>query len=111
MNLQISIPSIISTRQEAKFVLQAVEQDRIRWINAVNSALRDYHYAQEQLALASLRTGEAIWTIKKYGFGDLTKPCTTLQPHLIHHDGRECLLFSCMNPVLMLSVSPSSSNY
>jgi hypothetical protein len=107
MSPQSNIPDIISTLQEAKFVLETVKQNRLRWIKAVNSALRDYHHAQQQLALGSLRTGKAIWTLKKYGFGDITRPHTMLQPHTVIHDasGCECLIFSYMNHILMLSIS------
>lgn len=97
-DIQFDIPTTISTVEEAKSVLEAVDEDHLRWSDAVNTAatdldevLRDYHYAHQQLELARRRAGKARWTLRKHGFGDIMRPRPTLQGHRISYYGCEFL--------------------
>lgn len=80
--------------------MEAVEDDRFRWADAVHTAsidldeaLREYRHAQQQLELANRRAGKAIWRIKQHGFGSITRPRKELRPHSILHDGRKFYFF------------------
>lgn len=99
-DIQFDIPNTIHTIREAEFILEAVDEDRQRWTDAVNAAevdlnevLRDYHYAQQQLALANRRAGKARWRIRKHGFGDIARPRPPRQGHRVSYYGSEFLLF------------------
>lgn len=105
-NNKFNLPTTLSTIQEAKLVLKAVEEDSLSWANALDTAvaeldeaLRDYQHVQQQVALADGRVGKVIWMIKKHGFGSITRPHTVLQPHCILHDG--CEYFSFLSVTLL----------